>query len=58
MGGRKGFTADERAKRLEGISDELDRLRLHFDQAKSRAQDRRWHRDRRAHTRPTVDRRI
>jgi hypothetical protein len=57
MGERKGFTADERSKRLEGISDELDRLRFHFDQAKSRAEDRRWHRDRRAHHRPTGDRR-
>ena len=49
---------DQDVKRLNGLHDELDRLRQRFDAARNAAFDRRKSPDRRAHDRTTPDRRI
>lgn len=49
---------DRDLQRLNGLHDELDRLRQHIDAARNAAFDRRKTPDRRAHNRPAPDRRI
>jgi hypothetical protein len=49
---------DPHAQRLDGLDDELNRLRQEIDAARNAAFDRRQRPDRRAHPRPTADRRI
>ena len=49
---------DRDLQRLNGLHDELDRLRQHIDAARNAAYDRRRTPERRTHPRPSPDRRI
>jgi hypothetical protein len=49
---------DQHLQRLDGLGDELDAMRREIDAARNAAFDRRRTSDRRAHPRPTPDRRI
>lgn len=49
---------DHHVQPLDGLHDELDRLRKQIDAARNAAFDRRKTPDRRAQNRPTPDRRI
>ena len=49
---------DRHVQRLDGLHDELDRLRQQIDAARNAGFDRRKAPDRRAHPRPSPDRRI